>query len=94
MNVRDRDERSEPRLLASVALTQTGRRGDGRGGRERFLNPTWMFMKNIFSYDISYDHLHEYYYYTHINLLLEDKMATHSSILAWTIPWTKEPGRL
>ena len=21
-------------------------------------------------------------------------MATHSSILAWIIPWTKEPGRL
>ena len=21
-------------------------------------------------------------------------MATHSSILAWTIPWTEEPGRL
>ena len=21
-------------------------------------------------------------------------MATHSSILAWKIPWTKEPGRL
>ena len=21
-------------------------------------------------------------------------MATHSSILAWRIPWTKEPGRL
>ena len=23
---------------------------------------------------------------------LEKKMATHSSILAWEIPWTKEPG--
>ena len=23
--------------------------------------------------------------------LLEEKMATHSSILAWTIPWTKQP---
>ena len=23
---------------------------------------------------------------------LEEGMATHSSILAWTIPWTKEPG--
>ena len=21
-------------------------------------------------------------------------MATHSSILAWTIPWTEEPGRV
>ena len=26
--------------------------------------------------------------------LLEEEMATHSSILAWRIPWTKEPGRL
>ena len=26
--------------------------------------------------------------------LLEEEMATHSSILAWKIPWTEEPGRL
>ena len=26
--------------------------------------------------------------------LLEKAMATHSSTLAWKIPWTKEPGRL
>ena len=25
---------------------------------------------------------------------LEKRMATHSSILAWRIPWTEEPGRL
>ena len=25
---------------------------------------------------------------------LEKVMATHSSILAWRIPWTEEPGRL
>ena len=25
---------------------------------------------------------------------LEEKMAAHSSILAWKIPWTEEPGRL
>ena len=25
---------------------------------------------------------------------LEKKMATHSSILAWRIPWTEGPGRL
>ena len=25
---------------------------------------------------------------------LEKGIATHSSILAWRIPWTKEPGRL
>ena len=26
--------------------------------------------------------------------LLEEGMATHSSILAWRIPWTEEPGQL
>ena len=25
---------------------------------------------------------------------LEESMAIHSSILAWRIPWTEEPGRL
>ena len=25
---------------------------------------------------------------------LEEGMATHSSILAWEMPWTEEPGRL
>ena len=25
---------------------------------------------------------------------LEKEMATHSSVLAWKIPWTEEPGRL
>ena len=25
---------------------------------------------------------------------LETEMATHSSTLAWKIPWTEEPGRL
>ena len=25
---------------------------------------------------------------------LEEEMAAHTSILAWTIPWTEEPGSL
>ena len=25
---------------------------------------------------------------------LEEKLASHPSILAWEIPWTEEPGRL
>ena len=25
---------------------------------------------------------------------LEKEIATHSSILAWEIPWTEDPGRL
>ena len=27
-------------------------------------------------------------------ILGSGRMATHSSILAWEVPWTKEPGRL
>ena len=26
--------------------------------------------------------------------LLEEDMATHSSVLAWSIPWMEEPGGL
>ena len=29
-----------------------------------------------------------------ISTYLEQQMATHSSILAWKISWTEEPGRL
>ena len=25
---------------------------------------------------------------------LQEELATHSSVLAWKIPWTEEPGRL
>ena len=34
------------------------------------------------------------YLYIHINFFWEKAMATHSSTLAWKIPWTEEPGRL
>ena len=29
-----------------------------------------------------------------INIVPEKEMAAHSSILAWRIPWTEEPGGL
>ena len=29
-----------------------------------------------------------------VGLRMEKEMATHSSILAWEIPWTEEPGGL
>ena len=32
--------------------------------------------------------------FDHLFLTLEKAMATHSSTLAWKIPWTEEPGRL
>jgi len=35
----------------------------------------------------------EFYFYT-TGGELEKEMATHSSILAWKIPWMEEPGRL
>ena len=31
---------------------------------------------------------------TYRNTTMEKEMATHSSILAWKIPWTEEPGGL
>ena len=31
---------------------------------------------------------------TSVSLVMEKAMATHSSTLAWKIPWTEEPGRL
>ena len=30
----------------------------------------------------------------HLKNLLEEEMMTHSSILAWRIPWREEPGGL
>ena len=30
----------------------------------------------------------------HVDCISEKAMAPHSSILAWKIPWTEEPGRL
>ena len=29
-----------------------------------------------------------------LDLYLEEEIATHSSILAWKIPWTEKPGGL
>ena len=35
-----------------------------------------------------------YFTFTFHSHALEKEMATHSSILAWRIPWTEEPGGL
>ena len=49
----------------------------------------------IYLYTYIYTHIH-----THIYISLgredplEEGMATHSSILAWRIPWAEEPGGL
>ena len=34
------------------------------------------------------------YMYMCIDICIEKEMTAHSSILAWDIPWTKEPGGL
>ena len=36
-------------------------------------------------------HTHKHFIFV---FLTEKAMATHSSTLAWKIPWTEEPGRL
>ena len=33
-------------------------------------------------------------YLVNMSYALEKEMTTHSSILAWKIPWTEDPGRL
>ena len=38
--------------------------------------------------------MHETYVRSDQEDALEKEMATHSSILAWDIPWTEEPGGL
>jgi len=50
-----------------------------------------MLCKNMFY--ITTEGYLEGYIYTYI-YILEKAMATHSSTLAWKIPWTEEPGRL
>ena len=40
-------------------------------------------------------HYEEMSYFTHWSIYEPERaMATHSSTLAWTIPWTEEPGGL
>ena len=41
----------------------------------------------------SWTRLSDFIFTFHFNAL-EEEMATHSSILAWKIPWMEEPGRL
>ena len=35
-----------------------------------------------------------YIYILPLGILVEKAMASHSSTLAWKVPWTEEPGRL
>ena len=40
------------------------------------------------------EHLIACEYATYMEYVAEKAMATHSSTLAWKIPWMEEPGRL
>ena len=42
---------------------------------------------------MSWTRLSDFTFTFHFHIL-EKEMATHSSVLAWRIPWTEEPGRL
>ena len=55
----------------------------------------WMKQEPIIQSEVSQKEKHQYSILTHIfGISLEKETATHSSILAWKIPWTEEPGRL
>ena len=41
----------------------------------------------------SWTQLSDFTFTFHLHVL-EKEMATHSSVLAWRIPWTEKPGRL
>ena len=49
----------------------------------------WMKLEPIIQSEVSQKEKHLYNI-----LMLEKELAAHSSILAWKIPWTAEPGRL
>ena len=51
----------------------------------------WMKLEPIIQSKVSQKEKHQYSILTHI---LEKAMATHSSTLAWKIPWMEKPGRL
>ena len=55
-----------------------------------FLKPQW---KNSESYHFQ-SRVNSSPIYLHTYITLEKEMATHSSTLAWKIPWMEEPGRL
>ena len=48
----------------------------------------WMNLESIIQCEMSQKEKDKY------RILTEKEMATHSSILAWKIPWTVEPGEL
>ena len=54
----------------------------------------WMNLEPIIQSEVSQKEKDKYCILMHIYGILEKEMATHSSILAWRIPGTEEPGGL
>ena len=54
----------------------------------------WMNPEPIIQSAVIQKEKHQYCISMHIYEISEKAMATHSSTLAWKIPWTEEPGRL
>ena len=44
--------------------------------------------------DVSWSNYSSIFFFVNLSKLMEKEMVTHSSIFAWRIPWTEEPGRL
>ena len=55
---------------------------------------TFSAYKNFYRKYAKRDEKHIYSINEDLRLKEEKEMATHSSILAWRIPWTEEPGGL
>ena len=51
----------------------------------------WMDLEPMIQSELSQKEKEKYHILMHIS---EKAMATHSSTLAWKIPWTEEPGKL
>ena len=72
-----------------------------RGTRVQIANIHWIikkareFQKNIYFCFMDYVNAFDYVDHNKLwKILKEKEMEAHSSILAWKIPWTVEPGRL
>ena len=62
---------------------------------KRFKNILFNFFLGILLSDYLYQwQILRYYFLNKYMVIMEKAMATHSSTLAWKIPWMAEPGRL
>ena len=59
-----------------------------------YLGPLLFSNSSREPYVMGHIHLADSLLPPHLLLYLEKEMAIHSSIIAWKIPWTEEPGRL